>query len=40
MPPTLTLPRADGTLARYTVSGQSPVAPPRPRRYRLLRAIR
>jgi hypothetical protein len=28
MPPTLTLPRADGTLARYTLSGQSPVVPP------------
>ena len=28
MPPTLTLPRADGALARYTLSGQSPVVPP------------
>ena len=28
MPPTLTLPRADRTLARYTLSGQSPVVPP------------
>jgi uncharacterized protein DUF993 len=28
MPPTLTLPRADGTLARYTLSGQAPVLPP------------
>jgi hypothetical protein len=26
MPPTLTLPRADGTLARYTLTGQPPVA--------------
>jgi hypothetical protein len=29
MPPTLTLPRADGTLARYTLSGQTPIAAPR-----------
>jgi hypothetical protein len=28
MPPTLTLPRADGTLSRYTLSGQAPVVPP------------
>ncbi len=28
MPPTVTLPRADGALARYTLSGQSPVVPP------------
>jgi len=28
MPPTLTLPRADRTLSRYTMTGQSPVAPP------------
>jgi uncharacterized protein DUF993 len=28
MPPTLTLPRADGTLTRYTLSGQAPVVPP------------
>src|SRR2546423_4100334 len=28
MAPTLTLPRADGTLARYTLSGQSPIVPP------------
>jgi hypothetical protein len=28
MPPTLTLPRADGSLAPYTLSGQSPVVPP------------
>jgi len=28
MPPTLTLPRADGALARYTLSGQSPVERP------------
>src|SRR5436190_1176313 len=26
MPPSLTLPRADGTLARYTLTGQPPVA--------------
>ena len=26
MPPTLTLPRADGTLSRYTLTGQTPVA--------------
>src|SRR2546425_8858145 len=25
MPPTLTLPRADGTLARYTMTGQAPI---------------
>jgi hypothetical protein len=25
MPPTLTLPRADGTLARYTLTGQAPI---------------
>jgi hypothetical protein len=31
MPPTLTLPRADGTLAPYTLSGRTPVtAPPGP----------
>jgi hypothetical protein len=31
MPPTLTLPRADGTLAPYTLSGRAPVtAPPGP----------
>jgi hypothetical protein len=29
MPPTLTLPRADGTLTRYTLSGQTPIAAPR-----------
>jgi hypothetical protein len=28
MPVSLTLPRADGTLARYTLSGQPPVTPP------------
>ena len=28
MPPKLTLPRADGTLSRYTLSGRSPVVPP------------
>src|SRR5690242_11620817 len=28
MPPTLTLPRADRTPSRYTMTGQSPVAPP------------
>jgi hypothetical protein len=28
MPPTLTLPRADGTLARYTLSGQPPITAP------------
>jgi hypothetical protein len=28
MPPTLTLPRADGTVSRYTLTGQSPVVPP------------
>jgi hypothetical protein len=28
MPATLTLPRADGTLAPYTLSGRTPVAPP------------
>ena len=28
MPPTLTLPRADGTLAAYTLSGQPPVTAP------------
>jgi Protein of unknown function (DUF993) len=27
MPPTLTLPRADGTLTRYTLTGRSPVLP-------------
>src|SRR5919204_893937 len=26
MPPTLTLPRADGTLVRYTLSGRTPIA--------------
>ena len=25
MPPSLTLPRADGTLARYTLTGQAPI---------------
>src|ERR671937_2335902 len=31
MPPTLTLPRLDGTLAPYTLSGRAPVpAPPGP----------
>ena len=28
MPPTLTLPRADGRLTRYTLSGRSPIVPP------------
>jgi hypothetical protein len=36
MPPTLTLPRADGTLAPYTLSGRPPVtAPPGPIRSRI-----
>jgi hypothetical protein len=36
MPPTLTLPRADGTLAPYTLSGRAPVtAPPGPIKSRL-----
>src|SRR5919108_6567089 len=26
MPPTLTLPRTDGTLVRYTLSGRTPIA--------------
>src|SRR2546429_4838643 len=31
MPPTLTLPRLDGTLAQYTLSGRAPItAPPGP----------
>ena len=28
MPPTLTLPRADGTLEAYTLSGRAPVTAP------------
>lgn len=28
MPPTVTLPRADGSLERYTLSGRAPVVPP------------
>src|SRR3989442_5409789 len=36
MPPTLNLPRRDGTLTRYTLSGRTPVlAPPGPIRSRI-----